>query len=250
MDQSTNMNVTRAVQNSSDVPWEEDLDDILNILGEDILDSHAPVSQTAFGNKLRHIHDSTTPPTLPYYHHQEEIQPQCVGDVQRTFHSGVTVQSDFPVFPVTEHMDIDLTASSEVACYVPNANVTDRFNQTIDLASTQNSPHFMKHVVPGREASSRKNSFSSKHSTRKKQGKRQVQYLGREEAGKQPNGPIQHSPNKLFGILSLILQAFNSPLTAELEECYTGVLQRALAEIQEAVTLYKTLIDSNKSNEC
>lgn len=39
---------------------------------------------------------------------------------------------------------------------------------------------------------------------------------------------------KVFGILSLILQAFDSPHTAQLEECYTSALQKALSEIQAA----------------
>ena len=44
---------------------------------------------------------------------------------------------------------------------------------------------------------------------------------------------------KLFGILSLIFQAFEGPCTAEVEEHYTSALQRALDEINRAKRLYE-----------
>ena len=44
---------------------------------------------------------------------------------------------------------------------------------------------------------------------------------------------------KLFGILSLILQAFDGPHTAELEGYYASALQKALTEIQHAKRLYE-----------
>jgi len=52
------------------------------------------------------------------------------------------------------------------------------------------------------------------------------------------------SSSKLFGILSLILQAFDCPLTTELEERYVCALQRALEEIQTSARSY-----SQKSQE-
>lgn len=51
-----------------------------------------------------------------------------------------------------------------------------------------------------------------------------------------PEKPVANSQSsgKLFGILSLILQALNNPHIEEFEECYTNALQKALTEIQAA----------------
>lgn len=58
------------------------------------------------------------------------------------------------------------------------------------------------------------------------------------DINRNPPGGFQPSVN-VFRILSLILQAFDSPHTAELDECYTCALQNALAEIQAAKGLSK-----------
>ena len=60
-----------------------------------------------------------------------------------------------------------------------------------------------------------------------------VDQTGSDPGVKTPRGRFQ-TMGKLFGILSQILQAFDGPYTAELEECYTSALQKALAEIQAA----------------
>jgi hypothetical protein len=134
---------------------------------------------------------------------------------------------------------------------VPNANITDNINQSSDIASVQNSPCAIDGAVSGPETSSPEKSFGLKRLSRKNQSKHPLQCSERKETWKtshirKPTSSIR-SPNKLFGILSLILQAFNNPLTEELEECYTGALQRALAEIQSAVALYNSL--SNKKSD-
>ena len=53
------------------------------------------------------------------------------------------------------------------------------------------------------------------------------------QARKKVRNPTQ-STNNLFRILGLILQAFKSPLTSDLEEHYIRVLNRALFEIRNA----------------
>ena len=58
------------------------------------------------------------------------------------------------------------------------------------------------------------------------------------DISRNPRGRVRPM-GRLFGILSLILQAFDGPHTAELEECYTSALQRALTEIQAARGLCK-----------
>lgn len=58
-----------------------------------------------------------------------------------------------------------------------------------------------------------------------------VGQTGSDRGVRTPRGRFQ-TMGKLFGILSQILQAFDGPYTAELEECYTSALQKALAEIQ------------------
>ena len=246
MDPSSKVKVVEAVERSSRAPWEDDLDDILNILCQPENLDTTSVSQTDLSNELYLFQDSFPAlSTLQFYGNQEEMQTQCATGVQGTSRPGITVQSDFPVLPVTEQMEIDKTDSVKASSYAPNANVAGSINQSIDLSSTLISPFFMKPVVFGREPTSLENSFGS--TRKKKEGK--VQTFGRGETPRQTTSTIQQSPYKLLGILSLILQAFNSHLTAELEECYTGVLQRALAEIQEVTALHNTLID-NKYNKC
>ena len=56
---------------------------------------------------------------------------------------------------------------------------------------------------------------------------------GNTHARKKLRNPTQ-STNNLFRILGLILQAFKSPLTSDLEEHYIRVLNRALFEIRNA----------------
>lgn len=210
--------------------WEEDLDDVIEILRQEISDT-THVSQTFLNNDL------LTFPALP---------------VQTASRPRITVQSDFPVFPVAHHLKLDEIDSGKVAGDTPNANITDNFQQPCDITSVQTSPCVMDGTVSGPETSSPENSSDLNRFSRQSQGKLLLQYFEREENGnasymRKPTSS-RHAPNKLFGILSLILQALNSPLTEVLEECYAGVLQRALAEIQSAVTIYNSLSDHMITN--
>ena len=187
------------------------------------------------GEELYLFEDSQMPPILPF-HQLEQANPPLHLEIQNTFNPEPAVQSACSVFPgSTQHIEIDLNDSVEIVSSVLPANVTNDTNEPTDIAGT---PCLMNRVVFRRDANRPENSSAMKCSSRKNQFNRQAQYPDRKETGnnlhlgkkgtfnrQQPTCPIQQSPNKLFGILSLILQAFNSPLTAELEECFTGVLQ-------------------------
>ena len=72
----------------------------------------------------------------------------------------------------------------------------------------------------------------------------QIQFMAGEfesasEISRNPTSRMECT-RKLFGILSLILQAFqDGPHTAELEGYYASALQKALTEIQHAKRLYE-----------
>ena len=207
--------------------WEEDLDDVIDVLKQEISDT-THVSQTSLNNDL------LTFPTLP---------------VQIASCPRITVQSDFPIFPVANHLgEID---SGEVAGDAPNANITDNTNQPSDITNVQNSLYAMDGMVSGPETSSPETSFDLKRFSRENQDKLLPQYSEREEDGNTSNirkpTDSMEAPHKLFGILSLILQALNNPLTEVLEECYIQALQRALVEIQCAIAIYNSLSGSKSA---
>ncbi|KAL9971740.1 hypothetical protein ACROYT_G017944 [Oculina patagonica] len=260
MDQNKKMNVVGAGESTSRA-WEDELEDILSILGvhnndtahqssyatdndvfaPDASDQQCPqVLQSVFGEELHLFEDSQTPSILPFCQSDHANPLVHLIEVPNTSRPEISVQSNCPIFPVTQHMEIDLTDSGGIAKSAFNANVAHNIDQSTGIANALELPYLMNRAVFRREGSPLENSLGLKRSP--KQRKHQVRYPDREETGstsdikRKPRNPIQ-SPNKLFGILSLILQAFNDPLTAELEECYTGVLQRALAEIQSAVSI-------------
>ena len=207
--------------------WEEDLDDVIDVLRQEFPDT-THVSQTSLNNDL------LTFPTLP---------------VQTASRPRITVQSDFTIFPLAHHLKLDEIDLGKLTGDTPNANFTDNTNQPSDITSVQLSPCVMDGAVSGPETSSPENSSHFKSFSMENQGKLLLQYSERGENGnasdsdtRKPTNSTQ-APNKLFGILSLILQALNSPLTEVLEECHAGALQRALLKIQSAVSIYNSLTD-------
>lgn len=151
VDQSTKMNVAETGKSTSHVLWEGDLEDILENIDPTL------VSQPAFGSEMYLFQD---PLTFPSY--QAQMQTHCAPDLQSNSHPGITVQSDFQVFSEALPLEIVQTGSGEVwSRNVPNANVTDNVNQSIDLASIHISPYFMNLVTFGRKESSTENSFGS-----------------------------------------------------------------------------------------
>ena len=226
VDRGTKRSVTRTGLSVSRTQWwDEDLDDIVDILRQENSDT-THVSQTSLNNDL------LTFPNLP---------------VQITSRPGISVQSGFPIFPVAHHLELDEIDSGKVAGDLTNDNITGNLNPPSDITSVRNSSCAIDGAVSGRETSSPENYFDLKRFSRENQGELLLQYSETEENGntsliKKPTSSIQ-APNKLFGILSHILQALSSPLTEALEECYTGALQRALVEIQSAVAIYNSLSD-------
>ena len=207
--------------------WEKDLDDINDILRWEIPDT-THVSQTSLNNDL------LTFPTLP---------------VQIASRPRITVQSDFPSFPVAHQLNVDEIDLGKLTGDTHNTNFIDNANQPSNMTSVQTSPCAMDGAVSGPDTTSQENSCHLKCFSRGNQDKLLMQYSEREEGGnashtRKPTNSTQ-APNcgKLFGILSLILQALNSPLTEVLEECYAGALQRALMEIQSAVAIYNSISD-------
>lgn len=219
MDQSTMMNA-RGADESVTKAWEQELEDILSILGLHDYDTghhsscwadddvfipdgsdqiHPVLPSPVLGEELHLFEDSGTFPPLSFCQSEQVDTELQVTEVQNTPRTGINGQSNGPILPLTQPMEINLANFSKVGIDVGKANAADNINKPIDIASVPNK--------------------------------------------RKPTTPIE-SPNKLFGILSLILQAFDSPLTEELEECCTGALQRALSEIQSAVAIYNSLRDN------
>ena len=235
---------------STDHFWDQDLQDVLNILGLDnygnthsscypannaivILgegDQRPPALQHAFGEEANFFEVPQNIRQLP--RDQKALKNKYVPEVYSTSNPGMKVQSNCSVFPGNQHLQkIGQTETDYGASVVPTVNVPGNTNQPI---STPNTSCKMDSALFTTEASA----FGVKRS-RKDQAKLQAKYPDREETEnsspfkRRSRSPIQ-SASKLFGILSLILQALDGPLTTELEERYECVLQTTLIEIQNA----------------
>ena len=215
--------------------WNEDLDDVLNILelnrfenshsfshdpvhnagtALDDTDQPSPASQHAFGVSLNSFQD---PSTFQATMFQKSGQNQHLKKMQSSSSPGMKVQSK-------RRWSLILPQNQ---LHVPDAtDVTDNSVRPISAIS-----------VPTTSYKTGANSFSVK--SIRNQAKLQTKYPSKEETRnhspvkRKPTCPMQSSSN-LFGILSLILQAFVSPMTPELEERSVRALQRALVEIKNA----------------
>ena len=217
--------------NTSSSSCPED-DDVIILDGESN-DQRSSALQHALDQTLSFFQDpliSEKPPRS-----QKEVRNKYVGQLHGSSSPGISVQSNRPVCLVSQHLGISQADSAaDDARIVPNVNVTGNTIQPISTPSTFSTSYKMDCAVPEAEAGW----YGVKRSL-ENEGKLQVKYPVREKTGdsspikRMPMIPVQ-SNNKLFGILSLILQAFDDPLTPKLEESYTCVLQRALLEIQNA----------------
>lgn len=229
---------------STDHFWDQDLQDALNILGLDnygnthsscypvnnaivILDEsdqRPPALQHAFGEEANFFEVPQNIRQLP--HDQKALKNKYVPeDVYSTSNPAMKVLSNCSVFPGNQHLQkVGQTETDYGASVVPTGKVPG----TPSTSCKMDSPVFTT------EASA----FGVKRS-RKNQAKLQAKYPDREETEnsspfkRKSRSPMQ-SASKLFGILSLILQALDGPLTTELEERYECVLQTTLIEIQNA----------------
>ena len=241
------MALKAAVESTGDF-WHQDLDDLVNILGSDICEntfsSPCPVDDDVIilDDESDDRQPSALQHTLSFFQDplftkippcsQKKVENQYVGQLQGSSSPGINVQSNGPVCLVNQHLGISQADSAaDDARIVPSVNVTGNTIQPISTPRTLSTSYKLDCAVFEAEAGA----CGVKRSL-ENQSRFQVKYPDREKTGN--SSPINkkpmtiHSTNKLFGILSLILQAFDDPLTTELEESYTCVLQRAFLEIQ------------------
>ena len=221
------MELTAAAQSAASL-WDQDLTDILSILG----DENNPISFNLSENDLLSILDGGDGQLLPatsqstgeqeistlqdatIIHNtpsdQTKVQNQHVMQFQRTLSLGTKMESYDSVLLKNEQVGIEQA-------------FLDKDTGTVQNGGTENStgatPRGVKRPVD--------NQYGEVESTRKETTG------GNTQARKKLRNPAQ-STNNLFRILGLILQAFKSPLTSDLEEHYIRVLNRALFEIRNA----------------
>ena len=216
--------------------WNEDLDDVFNVLGlENYGNIHIPsypADNAVIALKERRQQSPAIQPTfdedLNFFQDPSTFQMSSCRQwkaqnwheekMQSTATPEIKVQSAGSVFPVNQHLEV---SQSGDAIVVPSPTVTD----SIQPNST-NYTFQMGCAVFGKETSL----FVGK-SSKEIHAKLQAQNHG--NSSPETKSRMQSS-SKLFGILSLILQAFDCPLTTELEDRYVCALQKALVEIQNA----------------
>ena len=221
------MELTAAGQSAASL-WEQDLTDILSILG----DENNPVSFNLLENDLLSILDGRDGELLPatsqstgeqeistlqdatIIHNtpsdQTKVQNLHVMQFQRTLSLGTKMESYDSVLLKNEQMGIEQAFLGKDTGTVQNGGTEN---------STGATPRGVKRPVD--------NQYREVESTKKETTR------GNTHARKKLRNPTQ-STNNLFRILGLILQAFKTPLTSDLEEHYIRVLNRALFEIRNA----------------
>ena len=250
--QVTEVVSTEASENT-DQFWNQDLDDVLNFLAlnygniphsqqsnnavvvPDINEQRSPALQQC-DEAFNLFHDLPTFQTSTSC--QQGKQNQRVAETHSISNPGIKVQSksvQCSVFPENQHLTSDEADSGGAHAHAPcELRVIDNTIQPISSPSAHNASYNMNFAVSGKDATSPGVKRSIQN-----QGILQTKYSNREETGnyspikRKPTSPMQSS-SKLFGILSLILQVFDSPMTTELEESCARALQRALVEIQNA----------------
>ena len=221
------MEITAAGQSAASL-WDQDLTDILSILG----DEKNPISSSLSENDLLSILDGGDDQLLPatsqstgeqeistlqdatIIHNtpsdQTKVQNQHVMQFQRTLSLGTKMESYDSVLLKNEQVGIEQAFLGKDTGTVQNGGTEN---------STGATPRGVKRPVD--------NQYREVESTKKETTG------GNTQARKKLRNPTQ-STNNLFRILGLILQAFKSPLTSDLEEHYIRVLNRALFEIRNA----------------
>ena len=250
MAQNTEMGLTAAEQSEASL-WDQDLTDILNILG----DENNPISFNLSENDLLSILDGgdgqllspsqftgvlelRTLQAAPSIHNtpsdQTEVQNQPVMQFQRTLSLATRMESnDSVLLENAEQVGIGQAFSGQDTGTVHIdviANTTQATNQS---PSNSNTPYDMNGTVQKTGASPRGVKRSIDNQCREIESTEKKTTGDNTQARKKFRNPTQ-STNNLFRILGLILQAFKSPLTSDLEEHYIRVLNRALFEIRNA----------------
>lgn len=230
MSEVPNMDIAAGAEN-----WDQDLADILNIVGADGCDNSAssPVHSTEDTNEA--IEDGLGR-NWWFYPFQEIVDSQlsqntnssCDGLKELPSQQASMFQSTYPslnpkikcngtVFPLDDYMAIGHSGLDDGACIVRNSTITDnnrhlkqKPNARSAVLDIETSLSGVKHSMENKGKDKLETSFMKK---------------------KKPKIP-QKSSGRLFGILSLIFRAFTDPLTSELEERYFQVLQKAFLEIE------------------
>ena len=243
------MELTTAGQSAASL-WDQDLTDILNILG----DENNPISFNLSENDLLSILDGgdgqlfspsqitdelelRTLQDAPSIHNtpsdQTKVQNQPVMQFQRTLSLGTRMESnDSVLLENAEQVGIGQAFSGQDTGTVQIdviANTTQATNQS---PSNCNTPYDMNGMQKT-GASPRGVKRSIDNQCREIESTEKKTTGDNTQARKKFRNPTQ-STNNLFRILGLILQAFKSPLTSDLEEHYIRVLNRALFEIRNA----------------
>ena len=244
------MELTAAEQSAASL-WDQDLTDILSILG----DENNPISFNLSENDLLSILDGgdgqllspsqftgelelRTLQDAPSIHNtpsdQTKVQNQPVMQFQRTLSLGTRMESnDSALLENAEQVGIGQAFSGQDTGTVHIdviANTTQATNQS---PSKRNTPYDMNGTVQKTGASPRGVKRSIDNQCREIESTEKKTTADNTQARKKFRNPTQ-STNNLFRILGLILQAFKSPLTSDLEEHYIRVLNRALFEIRNA----------------
>ena len=243
------MELTAAGQSAASL-WDQDLTDILSILG----DENNPISFNLSENDLLSILDGgdgqlfspsqftgelelRTLQDAPSIHNtpsdQTKVQNQPVMQFQRTLSLGTKMESnDSVLLKKAEQVVIGQAFSSQDTGTVQIdviANTTQATNQSPSNCNTQYDMNGMQKTG----ASPRGVKRSIDNQCREIESTEKKTIGGNTQARKKFRNPTQ-STNNLFRILGLILQAFKSPLTSDLEEHYIRVLNGALFEIRNA----------------
>ena len=224
--------------------WDQDLADILNIVGADGCDNSAssPIHSTENTNEA--IEDDLGR-NWWFYPGQEIVDSQpsqntnsgCDGLKELPSQQALMFQSTYPslnpkiksngtVFPLDNYMAIGHNSlDDDGACIVRNSTIKDNNRHLKQKPNARSCSYGMDCAVLDIEAS-----LSGVNHSMENKGRDKLETCSfmKKEKPKIP----QKSSGRLFGILSLIFRAFTDPLTSELEERYFQVLQKALLEIE------------------
>ena len=245
------MELTAAEQSAATL-WDQDLTDILSILG----DENNPISVNLSENDLLSIlHggdgqllpatsqftgelELRTLQAAPSIHNtpsdQTKVQNQPVMQFQRTLSLGSKMESnDSVLLENAEQVGIGQAFSGQETGTVQIDVITNTTQVTNQSPSNRNTPYDMNGTVQKTGASPRGVKRSIDNQCREIESTEKKAIGDNTQARKKFRNPTQ-STNNLFRILGLILQAFKSPLTSDLEEHYIRVLNRALFEIRNA----------------
>lgn len=239
MSEVPNMDIAAGAEN-----WDQDLADILNIVGADGCDNSAssPVHSTEDTNEA--IEDDLGR-NWWFYPGQEIVDSQpsqntnsgCDGLKELPSQQALMFQSTYPslnpkiksngtVFPLDNYMAIGHNSlDDDGACIVRNSTIKDNNRHLKQKPNARSCSYGMDCAVLDIEAS-----LSGVNHSMENKGRDKLETCSFMKK-KKPKIP-QKSSGRLFGILSLIFRAFTDPLTSELEERYFQVLQKALLEIE------------------